>query len=308
VFFPLVAAAWSWGLNGDPLVSLRRIWPLSIDRFPLSYLWFLYYLIVIYVLALCLRGAIVLLDQRGYVRRAADSIVRHVVTHRWIGLMLLTVPLCAGLLTESGWYILGGIVTPNRSLVPQFLAVLGYGMAFALGWILHRNVALLTRWREGWRGYLIAAVIATFLCMVVGAARETPATGVVLQLERLAFAACYAFACWSWVFGITGAGLRFLSDQNPTRRYVADASYWVYLAHYPIILSLQDVLAGVQLHWAIKFPSILAVTLAISFLTYHHLVRYTVLGLLLNGRRVTRTLRPSCADTPVVSARDLGGS
>ena len=144
-FFPLVAAAWSRGLNIDPLVSIRTIWPLSIDSFPLSYLWFLYYLLVMYVLALCFRGVILMLDQRGHVRRAADSIVRYVLTYRWVGLLLLTAPLCAGLLTESGWFILEGVITPNRSLVPQLLAMLAYGMAFALGWMLHRNVALLTR-------------------------------------------------------------------------------------------------------------------------------------------------------------------
>lgn len=303
IFFPLVAAAWSWGMNGIFLDSLLDLWPPSVDRFPLSYLWFLYYLLVIYVLALGVRAALLLLDPGGHTLRVADSLVRYVVVHRWAGLLLLTAPLCVALLvTESGWHIIGGIITPNRSLVPQSLAVFAYGMAFALGWMLHRNVAVLTHWREHWRGYLVAAVAATTLCVGLATVRELPIADVVSQMERLTFAACYAFACWCWMFGITGAALRFLSEPNANLRYVADASYWVYLVHYPIIIALQDVFATVPLHWVVKFPLILAATLGVSFVTYHYLVRSTFLGRMLNGRSVERTPRPSL----IISTRRAG--
>jgi peptidoglycan/LPS O-acetylase OafA/YrhL len=69
---------------------------------------------------------------------------------------------------------------------------------------------------------------------------------------------------------------------------MADASYWIYLVHYPIVLTLQDLLADVPLHWSIKFPAIVAVTVGFSLLTYHYLVRFTIIGRVLNGRRYTR--------------------
>ena len=63
---------------------------------------------------------------------------------------------------------------------------------------------------------------------------------------------------WSWTFGLLGAALRFCSGASAVRRYLADASYWLYLAHLPIVFGLQVLLMNVPLHWTVKFPLILA--------------------------------------------------
>ena len=47
----------------------------------------------------------------------------------------------------------------------------------------------------------------------------------------------------------------------------------------------------VPLHWAIKFPLILAITLAVLLVSYHYLVRPTFIGALLNGRKYPRGKR-----------------
>ena len=49
----------------------------------------------------------------------------------------------------------------------------------------------------------------------------------------------FGVAVWGWVFGLTGAALRFLSNYSAMRRYIADASYWIYLAHLPVVAALQ---------------------------------------------------------------------
>jgi peptidoglycan/LPS O-acetylase OafA/YrhL len=302
VFFPFVSAGWSWGLTRTFFPSPLLRWPPSPDRFPLSYLWFLYYLLLLYALALCVRGAVLRVDHGGWLRGTADRLVRKATERHWTGPALLTIPLCAGLLTLKGWNVLDGVPTPNGSLLPQPLPVLVYGIGFGLGWMMHRNADLLWFWRERWRGYLIAAALATLLCML------TTTAGLSTPLPRLVFAAGYAFASWCWMFGLTGFGLRFLSEPSAARRYVADASYWIYLVHYPLVLALQDTLADVRGHWAVKFPAIVLVTLAVSLLTYHYLVRFTIIGRVLNGRRAARIReRPHTGAGPV-RARELGGS
>ena len=51
----------------------------------------------------------------------------------------------------------------------------------------------------------------------------------------------FGVAVWGWVLGLTGAALRFLSNYSAVRRYIADASYWIYLAHLPVVAALPDV-------------------------------------------------------------------
>ena len=48
-------------------------------------------------------------------------------------------------------------------------------------------------------------------------------------LTKTLFALVFGVAVWGWVLGLTGAALRFLSDYSAMRRYIADASYWIYL-------------------------------------------------------------------------------
>ncbi|HEU4618899.1 MAG TPA: ATP-binding cassette domain-containing protein, partial [Gammaproteobacteria bacterium] len=103
-----------------------------------------------------------------------------------------------------------------------------------------------------------------------------------------AYAACYILTIWYLTFGIVGAALRFCEKESPVRRYLADSSYWVYLAHLPIVFFLAAAFAKVPWHWAIKFPLILAIAMTVLLASYHYLVRPTWIGELLNGRRYPR--------------------
>ena len=82
-------------------------------------------------------------------------------------------------------------------------------------------------------------------------------------------------ATWTWTFALIGAALRFCSSASPVRRYLADASYWVYLAHLPVVFFLQALVGQQPWHWTLKFPLVLGVALVFLFGTYHLLVRGT---------------------------------
>jgi peptidoglycan/LPS O-acetylase OafA/YrhL len=74
--------------------------------------------------------------------------------------------------------------------------------------------------------------------------------------------------------------------------YVADASYWIYLAHLPVVFFLQVAVQDAPLHWTIKFPFILIAAFGLLFVSYHYLVRPTWVGAVLNGRRYPRRTTP----------------
>ena len=292
IFLPLVSLAWSWGLTGHARYWPLTSWPPSPESIPLSYLWFLYYLLLIYALITCLRSAALATSRDGWLASAADAFTNRVFSSRWAGPLLLTLPTAAGLfITQPDWSVIAGMPTPNSSLIPHLLPLVAYTVSFALGWMVNRNADLLRLWSTQWRNYLSMALIATGLCLLIIAvvySGHGANAGALSILERVLFSFGYGLTAACWMLGITGFAMRFLSAPSEIRRYLADASYWVYLVHYPIVLTLQDVLAPVRWHWVIKFPIILAVTLTAALVSYHYLVRFTVIGRVLNGRRVAR--------------------
>ena len=123
--------------------------------------------------------------------------------------------------------------------------------------------------------------------------RGTPIfTPMADEGRRAAFSALYALSIWTWTFGLIGAALTFLAGHSPVRRYIADASYWVYIVHIPLVMALQVAMDDVPLAWPFKYALILGGTLAPALITYELLVRHTPLGWLLNGRRVPWRAKP----------------
>jgi ABC-type multidrug transport system ATPase subunit len=98
----------------------------------------------------------------------------------------------------------------------------------------------------------------------------------------------YVFALWSWSFAIIGLGLRFLSGESSVRRYIADSSYWLYLVHLPVVAAFGVFVGHWPMHWSVKFPLVLVASFTVLFASYHYLVRSTVLGQWLNGKRYPR--------------------
>ena len=68
-------------------------------------------------------------------------------------------------------------------------------------------------------------------------------------------------------------------------RYLADASYWCYLLHLPLVLWLQVLVAKWPVNGWLKFAFIMAVNVLVLLASYHWCVRYTWIGRLLNGPR-----------------------
>lgn len=96
------------------------------------------------------------------------------------------------------------------------------------------------------------------------------------------------------LFPIALVGLfsRFITKPYRITGWLVDASYWIYLLHFPIVFLLNFLLFPLLWNPMIKYSLVCGLTLMICAPTYRYLVRYTVLGKLLNGKRLNRAQAP----------------
>ncbi len=260
--------------------------PLDPKTYSLTHLWFLYVLVWLYAGALVLTAAARLIDPRGRIGAALDPAVRVLVTSQ-LAPLVLGAPLFALLYFHAGWTSWAGIPTPDMGLVPNRYALTGFSIAFGFGWMLHRQADLLAVWRRWWPLHLAVAILCTAGALTLaGGVTFTPPQP--MGAERAATTAMYVIAIWCWSFGLIGAALRFMSGHSAARRYLADASYWIYLIHLPLVVLLQAVSAQVAAPWFVKFPALLFAAMTLMLVSYQLFVRYTVIGRVLNGRRYRR--------------------
>ncbi len=306
LIFPAIAAVWYFGMqkvfHGAP--PAMPALPKTPGAFPLTHLWFLYQLLWLYAGALLIRSLVVRLDASQKLRCLVDRIT--VGALRWpAGALLLGLPLASALLSLPTWLPVMGIPTPDQSLIPQLPATVGYGTAFVFGWLVQRAPEALAAMRSRWILHLALAAASSAVCLYI--LKTQPMFGMPEQ-PKLIFTLAFVASAWAWSFAITGAALRYLSGHRPAVRYVADASYWIYLVHLPVVAALQVWVGDWPLHWSLKYPFIVAVSLALLLLSYHWLVRPTPLGKLLNGKTYPRRTAAAAPAEKTESPSDVVAS
>jgi peptidoglycan/LPS O-acetylase OafA/YrhL len=130
----------------------------------------------------------------------------------------------------------------------------------------------------------VGLIAASFFLAGAASMRPRP---INHEAIRLALDICYPLAIWTTSFAAIGLALRFLSGFSPMRRYLADASYWLYLIHLPILIALQVAVSQLDWPWPVKFAAIMLIALPPMFASYQWLVRYSFIGMVLNGRRIS---------------------
>jgi peptidoglycan/LPS O-acetylase OafA/YrhL len=286
LFAAMVAVTfWAAGFpNGGPLPGPPR-WPPVLPRFPLTHLWFLYVLLELYVAALVLRTGVVRLDPDGRLRAGVDRLVGLAMRSRFAP-ALLAVPIGIVLYFDPAWVAWIGVRTPDSSLVTNLQAWTCYGTAFGFGWLLHRQIDLIRMLERRWLLNSTLAIVLMAASFFLATAASMWPRPVNYETIRLGLDICYALAIWTSSFAVIGLALRFLAGFSPVRRYLADASYWLYLIHLPILMALQVAVSQLDWPWPVKFAAIMLIALPVMFASYQLLVRYSFIGAVLNGKRM----------------------
>jgi peptidoglycan/LPS O-acetylase OafA/YrhL len=174
-------------------------------------------------------------------------------------------------------------IATGTALWPRWSILLAYFVFFAFGWIWHRQGAYLATLRSGWLGRLILGsllgLVSTIFNFGTLATRSQPSIALLIVT---------AAACWWIILGLIGLFQRHFSQPWPLSRYLADASYWVYLVHLPVLLALALALRAWPAPIGVKYLALVGLAFAVCLATYHVFVRFTFVGTFLNGQRRRR--------------------
>jgi len=296
IFWPLcivpISAAMIWAvykLNGGALPAEAP--PAVEGAFPLTHLWFLYELLYLYIITLVMRAAIVALDRNQNLRLAVDYIVARVI-RSYFASVIVAIPVVLSLYSIENWVPWGGIPTPDQSLTPIASSLFIFCYVFVLGWLFDRQRDLLQVLKNNCLANTAIAVAAILLCLAKNGF-QSDFGSVAEGADKLIFASSYGVAVIASSFAFIGVGMAFFSKENFVIRYLADASYWMYLMHMTFVMLLQTWLMDVGVHWSIKFLLINVLTFIPLLLTYSWFVRSSWIGKMLNGKRLPRrTLLP----------------
>ena len=90
---------------------------------------------------------------------------------------------------------------------------------------------------------------------------------------------------WLMTFGWMGLFRKVLSKESKVMRYVSDSSYWLYVAHMPLVVLYIQMLKPLDWHPWVKFTVVCSLITVSLLVTYQLFVRHTLIGEILNGKR-----------------------
>ena len=185
-----------------------------------------------------------------------------------------------------------GIVVPgfgpdtSAGLLPIPHVVAYYAIFFGFGALVFLTPGAADRLGVGWWALLPGALavfpMALFLAVMTDWGYDLAGD----ELTRRSLSALgQSLFCWLMVLGAVGLCKRLLSGERRWVRYLSDSSYWLYLAHLPLVLVGQGLLQPLPISGIAKFSLLMVASTAILLASYEWGVRYTFVGRGLNGPR-----------------------
>ncbi|GGY83784.1 hypothetical protein GCM10011613_30860 [Cellvibrio zantedeschiae] len=171
------------------------------------------------------------------------------------------------------------------SFFPQLWSFGFFGIFFLLGYWIFSAENFIEKFQPYWKLLLVLSLVAygIFYTLIPKEFSMVPAPMVLWK--KIIVSLCEAYvAVWMTLVCLT-LGKTWLNSHSKFMRLIADSSYWIYIIHLPLLFALQYQLMDKNWSLFAKFSVASGVTLAIGFVTYLLLVRWTPIGWMLNGRR-----------------------
>lgn len=263
---------------------------------PNFHLWFLYYLLMC-----CVPLAIILAAGPRLPARVRSGFDRAVTwfVGRWWAIPALAAAAIPVLWDMKAWWI----DTP-KGWLPDLTIYLYYLGFFLTGAILYRHRELLPGIGRRWPIQLVIANVLILPLMlkltISGNWAEESAGGLPAWLVGWKAGAIFLGGLYTWLMlaALLGIFQRYFAGSAAWWKYLADASYWCYLAGFPIQAALQVRMAPQAMPIIVEFLIVNALTFTALLVSYELCVRHSWVGLMLNGKRPER--KPATQPVPVV--------
>ena len=244
-FFVIEAAA-LWPRKGT-VPPKRELDLANIFSFTPRHLWFIAYLLMISLVAIGVWLAVQRAPQIGAALKRGFGLMMR----SWWAVPVLAAISAAILITKSGW-VAGG--SASNSLIPVPTLFAYYSLFFVFGWLLSGQSELIEQLKRGaWlrlaAGVLIALPAFYLFYDSVAFTGGVGTPGVLTDIGALRLYGLFAvgIVCWLTLFGIWGVLARHVRQESRVLRYLADASFWIYLVHIPFLVALQSTLSTTDL-------------------------------------------------------------
>lgn len=240
----------------------------------LSYLWFLYFLLMYYLLT------IFFLYSRRWLYSFSITL-----NHFYVRVMkkkfgVLVFCLLTTISTSHHFNIEFHL---SSSWKPELSIFLFYYIFYLVGWFLFQTKSSIFLFQNGCVLYLMLGLsILPFIIHIEAAGPEFMLTNT--NDSTLLSIVLYNLMAWFLSFSIIGL-FTYCQKKHAWVIYLSQSSYWVYLSHFPILLFLTPILMSSISNIFLAFSVSITITTFIVLLSYHFLVRSTWVGILLNGRR-----------------------
>lgn len=232
------------------------------------HLWFLWHLCWL-VLAFALYAVVA--DRLGW-RGLSDWAV--VSPARFLWLVPLTM--------LPQWFMEGFGPDTSAGILPMPRVLGYYAIFFGFGALYYDRDDDEGRAGKWWRGTLPVALLFVLPLGLWAMEGGKNSTDELLRLMSTALKVIYA---WTMTFGLMGMFRSLCSRENRKTRYVSDSSYWLYIAHLPPMILAQAWVRDWPVPALVKFVFISVLVTGVLLVMYQTLIRYTVIGTLLNGAR-----------------------
>ena len=259
VEFNSISAGWSVLLEGE--------W---IRWSKLYHLWFLLSLLLFTALAMVGLSLLKRLDLTKRISAWTGNIL-----DGYRGILLLAV---IASLTTVPSYILG---TGSGTHWSMQLTLFGY---FVLGWLLYWHQDIIHSWQYRWRLPLVIALVMLPLCVWTSRARLFDEhnidfiIGIVAGISNGVLGLCMTVALVGWFH------LR-LDRASNVGEGLGQASYWIYLIHFPIVVAAGGIVSVLQAPAVIKYLATLSIAIPLIAISYYWLVLGTPLRYIIAGKK-----------------------
>lgn len=243
----------------------------------LIHLWFLYYILMLYVIALIITPMCRLAPAslRTFVAQGTHALMQGrlrllrmpiLVALTWLAMLPMQMP----------W-----IDTPG-TFMPQWHVLVCYGFFFAVGWTMFLERGMIDS-LKAWAGTrMICGVIALVVSLALVASwfgslyNGSDTASPTMQTLLLWSQASIAITVWLLIFGGVGLAERMMQRPSSIVRYFSDSSYWIYLVHLPICVLVVIALRDWNASGMSKLSAAVGISIAISVLSYEA-VRQTII-------------------------------